>query len=133
MMAPDCRVLLVEDEADLLATYQRLLRRQGCQVTAAGTRREALHAIEDDHFALVVADLRLPDGDGLDVVRAARAIARPPAVIVVTGFASEGSRRQAFEAGAAAYLRKPFAIAEFTTLVERTLAGAGPDSGPGNA
>lgn len=121
-------VLVVEDEADLATTYQRLLRRQGCRVTAAGTRREALDAIRDDRFALVVADLRLPDGDGLDVVRAARAMDRPPAVIVVTGFASEGSRRQALEAGAVAYLKKPFALSELSTLVESAL---GPSNGPG--
>jgi DNA-binding response OmpR family regulator len=118
---------VVEDESDLVATYRRLLARHGCRVIAAGTRREALDAIREEPFALVVVDLRLPDGDGLDVVRAARATGRPPAVIVVTGFASDTSRRQACDAGATAYLAKPFSISAFSSLVDQTLAGtAGP-------
>lgn len=123
-------VLVVEDEADLVATYRRLLTRQGCRVIAAGTRREALDAIGAQPFVLVVVDLRLPDGDGLDIVRAARARPEPPEVIVVTGFASEASRRQALDAGATAYLTKPFSISAFTALVQRTLGGPRVDPAP---
>jgi two-component system response regulator PilR (NtrC family) len=114
-------VLVVEDEVDLVATYERLLRWHGCHVVATSTRREALAAIRDERFALVVADLRLPDGDGLDVVRAARAIPTPPKVIVVTGFASEASRHAALAAGALAYLKKPFSVSEFGSLIEAAL------------
>jgi DNA-binding response OmpR family regulator len=121
MTAASRSVLVVEDEADLVATYERLLRRQGCRVVATGTRREALVAIRDERFALVVADLRLPDGDGLDVVRAARASPIPPPVIVVTGFGSEATRHAALVAGASAYLRKPFSVSEFSRVVETAL------------
>ncbi|MBI4636168.1 MAG: response regulator [Candidatus Rokubacteria bacterium] len=114
-------ILVVDDEADLVGTYERLLRRQGYRVISAGTRREALERVRSERLVLVVADLRLPDGDGLDIVRAARAVGSPPPVIVVTGFYSEASRRQALEAGAAAYLVKPFAISTFTALVEKVL------------
>jgi DNA-binding response OmpR family regulator len=114
-------VLVVEDEADLVSTYGRLLRRQGCRMTAAGTRKEGLAALEREPFALVIADMRLPDGDGLDVVRAARGHAAVPAVIVVTGFASVQSRRQALEAGATAYLAKPFSTLTLSSLIQETL------------
>jgi DNA-binding response OmpR family regulator len=118
-------VLVVEDESDLVTTYRRLLTRHGCRVIAAATRHEALEAIRAESFRLVVVDLRLPDGDGLDVVRAARATPLPPAVIVVTGFASDATRRQAIDAGASAYMAKPFSISAFSSLVEQTLSGAG--------
>jgi DNA-binding response OmpR family regulator len=115
-------VLVVDDEVDLLATYDRLLRRHGYRTIAAGTRQAALAALESEPLALIIADLRLPDGDGLDIVRAARACLHPPPVIVVTGFASGQSRLQALAAGATAYLAKPFSTSALTSLVRETLA-----------
>ena len=115
-------ILVVDDEADLLATYDRLLRRQGYRTITAGTRQAALAALEGEPLGLIISDLRLPDGDGLDVVRAARARLHPPPVIVVTGFPSEQSRRQALAAGATAYLAKPFSTSSLTSLVREALA-----------
>lgn len=117
----DHAVLVVDDEADLVSTYGRLLRRQGCRIIAAGTRHEGLAALEAESFALVIADVRLPDGDGLDVVRAARARADGPPVIVVTGFPSAQSRQTALQAGATAYLAKPFSALALAALVKEAL------------
>jgi DNA-binding response OmpR family regulator len=115
-------VLIVEDEKDLVTTYERLLRRQGCSVTAAETLRDGLAALDSGRFALVIADLRLPDGSGLDVVRAARECADRPPVIVVTGFASAESRREAMDAGATAYMTKPFSALALASLIQEVLA-----------
>lgn len=112
-------VLAVDDELDLLETYNRLLRRQGYRVVRATNRAEAMRALETEVPTLIVADMRLPDGNGLDVVRAARATAKPPTVIVVTGFASEATRREAMAAGAAAFVAKPFSAAAFLDLVKK--------------
>lgn len=119
------RVLVVDDEADMIASYERLLRRQGYGIVATGTLREGLALIGRGALVLVITDLRLPDGDGLEIVRAA---ARPPTPIpalVVTGFGSEASRAAALTAGASAYLGKPFSAAAFATLVERAVRGGG--------
>jgi DNA-binding response OmpR family regulator len=112
-------ILVVDDEPDLAATYERLLRRMGYRVITTGTRRGALAALQSERLVLVVADLRLPDGDGLDVVRTARAAVPPPPVIVVTAVSSPADRRLALEAGAAAYLAKPFGLPSFMELVTR--------------
>lgn len=122
MSARGSVVLVVEDEQDLVATYERLLRRQGCSITAAGTVHEGLAALDADRFALVIADLRLPDGNGLDVVRAARERPDGPPVIVVTGFASLQSRQDALGAGATAYLAKPFSALALAELIQEILA-----------
>ena len=114
-------VLVVDDEVDFLATYDRLLRRQGYRTITVSTRQAALAALADEVLDLIIADIRLSDGDGLDVVRTARARLHPPAVIVVTGFASEQSRRQALAAGATAYLAKPFSTSALTSLVREAL------------
>jgi CheY-like chemotaxis protein len=119
-------VLVVEDEKDLVATYERLLRRQGCSVTAAGTVHDGLAALDATRFVLIIADLRLPDGSGLDIVRAARQRPDGPPVVVVTGFASPQSRKEAQEAGATAYLAKPFSALALATLIKDVISPTGP-------
>jgi DNA-binding response OmpR family regulator len=114
-------ILVVDDEADFVANYQRLLRRQGYRMISAGSRGDGLVIVEREPLALVITDLRLPDGDGLELVRAARRRPTPTPSIVVTGFASEASRMAALAAGASGYLAKPFAAASFISLVEKML------------
>jgi CheY-like chemotaxis protein len=114
-------ILVVDDEADFVANYQRLLRRRGYRVVSAGSRSDGLVIVEREPLALVITDLRLPDGDGLELVRAARRLPTPTPSIVVTGFASEASRMASLAAGASGYLAKPFAAASFISLVEKML------------
>lgn len=120
------KILVVEDEVDYAVTYERLLRRQGYAVITAGSRGAGLEAIQAGPLDLVIADLRLGDGDGLDVVRAARQAAVPTPAIVITGFASEASRQAALAAGAVAYLPKPFSASAFVAVVAKTLAAPSP-------
>ena len=120
----DRPVLVVDDEADLAMTYERLLRRQGYRTVSAGSREAGLLALEAQPVRLVIADLLLPDGDGLDVVRAACALPSPPPVLVATVLASRASRRAALDAGATAFLAKPFATEAFNRLIGELLGGA---------
>ena len=120
--APSTReVLVVEDEPDMVATYERLLRRQGCRTTSARSCAAGLRAIAIWPPDLLITDLRLPDGDGLVLIRAARALPTPAPVIVVSGFAFGASREAATQAGATAILSKPFSTDEFTRLVRAIL------------
>jgi DNA-binding response OmpR family regulator len=116
-------ILVVDDEADLAMTCARLLRRRGYAVTTAGSCADGLTMLRRDAPVLVVSDLRLPDGDGLAIVRAARALPVPATVIVITGFGSSSIWQSAQEAGASAYLAKPFSVHAFTALVDQLLAG----------
>jgi len=110
-------ILLVDDEPDLLTTCERLLRRGGYEVVSAGSVYAAVATLQLRSPRLVVSDVRLPDGTGLDVVRAARALASPADAIVMTAQPSHAGRQAALDAGAAAYLAKPFSAASFTDLV----------------
>ena len=114
-------VFVVDDEPDLAATYERLLRRQGYRVLSVGSRAAALRALETEPPRLVIADLKLPDGDGLDVVRAARALPSPVPAVVVTGYPSGPARRAALQAGAAGFLAKPFTAERLSGLVREAL------------
>ena len=117
-------VLVVDDEPDMRSSYDRLLRRLGYRVVEAESRQQGLAVIEGGPLALVVSDLRLRDGSGLDVVAAAHAARIPVPAIVVTGFLSAESRRAALAAGAAGFLAKPFAAGDFSALVAQVLGGA---------
>jgi two-component system NtrC family response regulator len=116
-------ILVVDDEADFVATYRRSLARPGYRVIGAGTVQEAIARLRSELPNLVVSDLRLPDGDGLEIVRAARALPTPPPVVVVTGFGSEKSRRDAAAAGATAYVTRPFSLPTLIKLTDDLLRG----------
>ena len=120
-------ILLVDDEVDLVTSYERLFHRRGYCVVSAGSCREGLLIIEREPLALVVTDLRLSDGDGLNIVRAARRTPTPTPSLVVTGFTSEASRAAALAAGAAGYLAKPFAASNLVALVQSTLITRPPE------
>jgi two-component system response regulator RegA len=114
-------VLVVDDERDLRVTYERLLRRQGYQVIQADSRHAGLALIRAHPLSLVIADLRLADGDGLDVVVAARSAASPAPAIVVTASPTWENRRASVAAGASGFLAKPFAAADFSAIVRQVL------------
>jgi two-component system, NtrC family, nitrogen regulation response regulator GlnG len=119
--SPRRLILIVEDDVDLAVTCARLLRRNGHAVVAVASRADALAALGDAPPAVLVSDVRLPDGDGLDVVRAAAAMQPSVPAVVMTGRASEAGRVAARNAGAMAYLPKPFTSESFARLVERAL------------
>lgn len=115
-------VLIIDDEADLAQTCARLLRRIGHDVTTARTQAAGLEALAGRASRLVVCDVQLPDGDGLEVVRAAKRLNPPVPAIVMTAQPSAAGRRLALASGADAYLTKPFSVEAFSALVDRTLA-----------
>jgi two-component system response regulator PilR (NtrC family) len=117
----DRPILVVDDEADLAHTYERLLRRRGWRVVSAGTCRAGLALLQSERLRLVITDLRLPDGSGLAIVEAARALSPPPPVLVATVLASWASRQDALAAGASGFLAKPFGAEEFIRVVDTLL------------
>ena len=113
-------VLAVDSEPDLLVTYYRLLTRQGYRVITAPSRTQGLLALDREPPVLVIVTLSLRDGNGLDVIRAARELEAPAAAILVSRFNNERFRQAAQEAGAA-FLSKPFETTALMDLV-RSLA-----------
>jgi DNA-binding response OmpR family regulator len=114
-------VLVIDDEVDLLQTYERLLRRMGYDVITAERGQEGLSIAQSRHVALVIVDLKLPDIDGLAVVRTLRAGPDPPPVIIVTGFVSAATRQAALDAGAVGYLGKPLSVLALAALLRNIL------------
>lgn len=120
------KILIVDDEPDLVATCARLLGRAGFRCLAAHSGADAIALIDAEHPGLVVTDLRLPHADGLAVTRHARQSSPPVPVVLITAYASSDARQKAAEAGAAVFLRKPFGTGEFLDAVRRGLASVSP-------
>jgi DNA-binding NtrC family response regulator len=116
------RVLIADDEPKLGVLLAEALEADGHEAVRVGGGREALARLEDGRFDVVVTDLRMPEVDGLAVLRAARALPAAPEVVLMTAFASAESAVSAMKAGAADYVTKPFAMDELRLRVRR-LAG----------
>jgi two-component system response regulator HydG len=113
------KVLVADDEPKLGNIVTQMLQLDGHEVLRVGGGDEALAALASGRFDVVVTDLRMPGTDGLAVLRAARASAAPPEVIVMTAHGSAESAVEAMKTGAADYLTKPFSMDELRLRVGR--------------
>jgi DNA-binding response OmpR family regulator len=119
--APE-QVLVVEDDSSIAELLKIVLERQGFIVKIAGTCESATKALEDNMPDLVLLDLMLPDGHGLDLLRWLRddmGSALP--VVVLTAFRQEEKALRAFELGAADFISKPFRPRELVARIQRVL------------
>ena len=100
------RILLVEDHPDTLNVLARLLQKWGHVVTTAGTVKTAKELADSQKFDLLISDLGLPDGSGLDVMRQVKTRSAVPG-IALSGFGTDEDLRQSRDAGFAEHLVKP--------------------------
>ncbi len=117
------RVLVVDDRTTMVELVGRVLDDLGEVVVAAGVG-EALGVLERDRVDAVVCDLRLPDGSGLDVLRASRLRSPAPPFILMTAFASVDTAVAAMRGGAYDYVSKPFDPEDLRGVVEGALSRA---------
>lgn len=121
-MKASAKVLVVDDEQDIAEVISYLLVRAGCQVTTVGTGRAALDVVRNDGIGLVMLDYMLPDINGLDVLKQIKAVSPDTKVIIVTGRGTDKVLADVLEAGASAYVVKPFLNDRLVELVRETLA-----------
>ena len=118
----DAPILLVEDKDSLRAMLRHALEAQGHAVIEARDQREAESALQATHPAVVLSDLRLPEGDGFGVLRAAKELDPAMPVIVMTAFGSIQDAVAAMKEGALEFLAKPVDPDHLLLMVERALS-----------
>jgi len=126
------RILIVDDEPNILGTVTPLLRSRGYEVSSAMTGRAGLDAVERDKPDLIVLDLGLPDMDGVDVCRQMRQATGVP-ILVLSARGAEGDKVAALDAGADDYVTKPFGAEELLARIRaalRRVDGPAPSSEP---
>ena len=100
-------VLVVDDEVVVLTVLREILRRSGYRVTTAASAEEAIELMHKRSFDLVLTDKNLPGASGLEVLRVARSLNPPPAVVMITAYSSYDSAVTALDIGAQDYIEKP--------------------------
>ena len=127
------RVLVVDDEADLRELLEITLVRMGLDVDSAETLKQARAFLAQNDYALVLTDMRLPDGLGLELVREVTASNKSTPIAVVTAYGSADNAVVALKAGAFDYVSKPVVLDELRVMVQSALrlSGLVSDSAPG--
>ena len=113
----DTHVLVVDDEPDLRTLYELTLLREGFRVDAAGSVKEALQLLSERRFDVVITDMRLPDGLGLELLQHIKAEQRSERCVVITAYGSAENAVESLKAGAFDYLTKPVDLKQFRTVI----------------
>jgi len=100
-------ILVVDDEETVRRSYARILDDLDCDAQAAVDGEQALHAMEQHPFDVVLLDLRMPGAQGLEVLRTIKRRWPASEVVIITGYPTLESARQAMRLGACNYLAKP--------------------------
>jgi two-component system, cell cycle response regulator CpdR len=116
-------ILLVEDNRQMAAALRKALERAGHSVTAAGDGSEALVAIKRSKIELVIADICMPNVDGIELIREIRRAGRTTRIIAISGEVGF-YLRAARAVGADQTLKKPFATAALIAAINTLLAAA---------
>lgn len=119
------RVLLVEDDATIGNAVQDHLRAEGFAVDWSMDLRSARAAFAACLYNVVLLDLRLPDGSGLELLRSMGTRTEVTPVIILSAYDQISDRMNGLKIGAVDYLVKPFGLAELAARIRKAVAGAG--------
>ncbi len=121
-MAEQPRFLIVDDEQEVCNFFSYLLKQKGYAAVTANTGAEASARLEQYNFATALVDLKLPDANGLDILREIKNVQPQCEVIIITGYSTVKSAVEAIQLGAFDYVEKPFVdINEMEHLLDRSL------------
>ncbi|SEM93088.1 two component, sigma54 specific, transcriptional regulator, Fis family [Stigmatella aurantiaca] len=118
-------VLVVDDELSMREYLEVLLTRVGYRVSLAGNEKTAIETLGGSGVDVVISDMKLGQGSGLNVLKAARALSAPPEVVLITAFGTPAAAVEAMRAGAYDYICKPFDNEELKLLVQKALEKRG--------
>jgi len=113
------RILIVDDELQILTFLDDLFRTEGWEVQTADSGSSGIDRLEESRFDIVLTDLKMPGPDGIEVLRTARKLQSDAEVIMMTGYGTVDTAIEAMRAGAFHYLAKPFKAEEVLHLVDK--------------
>lgn len=125
------RILVVDDEPDLRTLYELTLVRDGYQVSTAENLAQALQYVGESHFDVVIIDMRLPDGLGVELIRQLGVQQRRERCVVITAYGSAENAVESLKAGAFDYLTKPVDLKRFRGVIASAVSDARLRARPG--
>lgn len=115
-------VLVVDDEADIRDLMEMTLMKMGLRVQTAAGVEEAKDKLDNNDYSLVLTDMRMPDGSGLEVVQYINELMLDTPVAVITAFGNADQAVEALKAGAFDYLQKPITLSQLRSLVKSAVS-----------
>jgi DNA-binding NtrC family response regulator len=115
-------ILVVDDDAAMRDYLREELEHEGFRVEVAGSGRAGVERVKQGGIDLVVSDVKMPDLDGLDLLREVREVSPAPYVITITAFGSIDTAIRAVKLGAFDYITKPFEIEQLVLVIEKALS-----------
>ncbi len=119
------KILVIDDEQSMLDLLDTVLRRKGHEVVLADLGRKGVKLFQQEHPHATILDLKMPDMDGLAVLREIRTLDPHAPVIILTGFGTEERERQARELGVSEFIPKGFSLHILGMALDRVLAQFG--------
>ena len=120
-MSSRARILVVDDERSMREFLEIFFRSEGYDVTTAGDVASGRLQLESDEFDVLITDIKMPDGSGLDLLHAVQENAPETMVVMITAFASTETALAAMKQGAYDYITKPFHVDAIRLAVEKAL------------
>src|SRR6476620_11644457 len=114
-------ILIVDDEQRYRQLLTLVFEEQGNKIRTAMNGRQALDALAAETADVIISDVKMPDMDGIEMLRAVRETQPDLGVILMTAFASVETAREAFKLGADDFIQKPFDVEELKLIVRKTL------------
>ena len=113
------RILVADDEQVVLKGLQKGLTKEGYIVDVAKDGIEAVEKLKNEHYDIVLSDLKMPNADGMEVLNMVRDSSNGTLFIMITGYATVENAKEAMKLGAFEYVAKPFTIQEISAIVKR--------------
>ena len=111
------KLLVVDDEQDLLDLLVRRLKRKGYEVDSAGTAEDALQLVKKNDYDIGVYDIRLPNMDGIELLKETKKLQPDIEVLILTGHGTIDTAIEAMKVGAFDYITKPYNLAELELTI----------------
>ncbi len=119
----NAQILVIDDEPDLRTLYELTLLREGYRVDTAASVQDALQTLNAKRFDVVITDMRLPDGLGIEILQHMKALQRTERSIVITAHGSAENAVESLKAGAFDYLTKPVDLKQFRSAIASAVLG----------
>jgi len=120
-MAEKAKVLVVDDQIGVIESFKEILRIKDFETFGFQNGKEAIESMKTNKYDMAFVDLKMPEMDGIEVLKNIKESDKTVEVIIVTAYASEESFANAITLGAMEYLRKPFLMGEVYALADRAL------------
>ncbi len=120
-MHEDIKIIAIDDDPVTCSIVNRILARYGCGYEIIRSGSEAIQKISSEKYDLLITDLKMPDVDGMTILKESKKIYPDVPVVMITGFSSVESAVEAMKSGAYDYVRKPIDHDELLLIIERAL------------